>query len=66
MSFEVITKLRFNPEQATYSIVQASYRYTFPESLMDDFKKYIIQYHLVSGWYEKNKDQVTRTSIYDL
>lgn len=66
MSFEVITRLRFDPEQATYSIVQTAYRYTFPAELVDDFKKYIIKYHMVSGWYEINKDKVTRTSIYDL
>ena len=65
MSFEVITRLRFDHVKATYSITQASYKYTFPASLVEDFKAYIIKYHMVSGWYEKNKDQVTRTSIYD-
>ena len=65
MSFEVITKLRFNKEEATYSIVQAMIKYTFPESLLADFKEYIIQRHLISGWYELHKDKVSKSRLYD-
>lgn len=65
MSFEVITRLRYDKELGTYSIFYGDHEYEFPASLLDNFKKYILQNGLVSMWYENNKDQVSRTSIYD-
>ena len=68
MSFEVITRLRFNKETDQFSIVEAGFKYEIPNSLYNDFKAYIMQYDLVSRWYKQlkdsNRNMVNRVSTY--
>lgn len=57
MSFEVITKLRFNKDAGTFYIVEAGYKYEIPDFLYEDFKTYILEHNLVSKWYRQLSDE---------
>jgi len=68
MSFKTFTNLNFNEETRLHSIVELGIKYEFPETLYDDFRKYILRYNFVSRWYKQLDDtdvnKVNRTSAY--
>lgn len=69
MSFEALQKLSFNEETGLYSIIEAGFKYEFPQSLHEDFKNYILNYIFVSRWYKHleitEMQKVSRTSAYE-
>ncbi len=57
MPIEVLSKVQFDQETRLHSIVEAGFKYQFPESLFTDFKSYILRYDLVSRWYKQLSDE---------
>lgn len=68
MSFDALVNLNFNEETGMYSIVELGIKYEFPQTLYDNFSRYILHHNFVSRWYKNLNDadisKVSRTSAY--
>jgi hypothetical protein len=69
MAIEVIKKLEFDHKTGLHTIIEAGFKYQFPQSLHNDFKNYVLQYDFVSRWYkqldDKDKNKVNRSNAYE-
>ncbi|UAY53345.1 hypothetical protein [Ferruginibacter albus] len=68
MSLELLKKVQYNKEARLHSVIEAGFKYEFPESLHPSFKNYIFRYDLVSRWYkqlsDEDRNKVNRTNAY--
>ena len=69
MSLEVINKLKFDKATGLHSIVEAGFKYEFPQSLLSNFKLYIFRFDFVSRWYRHLNDEdrvkVNKSNAYE-
>jgi hypothetical protein len=69
MPLEIMDKLKFDKKNNIYSIIEAGFKYEFPQSLHAGFRIYILRYDFVSRWYKQLEDndrnKVTRSNAYE-
>ena len=69
MPLEIISKLKFDKATGLHSVVEAGFKYEFPQSLLSNFKLYIFRYDFVSRWYkqldDKDRSEVNRLNAYE-
>ena len=69
MSLEIMSKLKFNQATGLHTIIEGGFRYEFPQSLLGNFKIFILRYDFVSRWYkhlsDDDKNKVLRTNAYE-
>ena len=69
MSLEIVNKLTFNKATGLHSVIEAGFKYEFPQSLLADFKMYIFRYDFVSRWYkqlsDEDKNKVFKSNAYE-
>jgi hypothetical protein len=69
MPLNTLNSVTVDEETGLHSIIEAGFKYEFPQSLHNGFKHFIFQHHLVSRWYKQLNDEernkVTRSNAYE-